>query len=174
MAGAARTRSPSQPAREAGLALTAHAGEVAGPQRVREVLDFGVRRVAHGVTADDDPDAARQLLRARDITLDLCPTSNVQAGIVADRSRTIRSPRSIAPGSASRSRPTTGPSPARPLTEELARTRRRARPGATTSWPTIALNAFRRAFAPPALAGAAHARTPTRAWDAWRSDAAIS
>ena len=42
-------------AREAGLALTAHAGEVAGAQRVREVLDFGVRRVAHGVTAIEDP-----------------------------------------------------------------------------------------------------------------------
>ena len=69
-------------AREAGLALTAHAGEVAGPQRVREVLDFGVRRVAHGVTAIEDP-ALLELLRARDITLDLCPTSNVQAGIVA-------------------------------------------------------------------------------------------
>ena len=72
-------------AREGGLALTAHAGEVAGPQRVREVLDFGISRVAHGVTAVDD-DALLQLLRARDITLDLCPTSNVQAGIVADLS----------------------------------------------------------------------------------------
>ncbi len=68
-------------ARDVGLALTAHAGEVAGPQRVREVLDFGVRRVAHGVTAMDDPELVT-LLRGRDITLDLCPTSNVQAGVV--------------------------------------------------------------------------------------------
>jgi adenosine deaminase len=68
-------------ARDAGLGLTAHAGEVAGPGRVREVLDFGVRRVAHGVTAADDDDLLA-VLRARDITLDLCPTSNVQAGIV--------------------------------------------------------------------------------------------
>jgi adenosine deaminase len=69
-------------AREAGLALTAHAGEVPGAHRVREVLDFGVRRVAHGVTAIEDP-TLLELLRARDVTLDLCPTSNVQAGIVA-------------------------------------------------------------------------------------------
>ena len=45
------------------------------------MLDFGVRRVAHGVTAIEDP-ALLDLLRARDVTLDLCPTSNVQAGIV--------------------------------------------------------------------------------------------
>ena len=80
-------------AREAGLALTAHAGEVAGAQRVREVLDFGVRRVAHGVTAIEDP-ALLDALRARDITLDLCPTSNVQAGIVplAGRAPACRAP----------------------------------------------------------------------------------
>ena len=79
------TRPPSTRPARAASRLTAHAGEVPGPQRVREVLDFGISRVAHGVTAVDD-DALLQLLRARDITLDLCPTSNVQAGIVADLS----------------------------------------------------------------------------------------
>ena len=66
-----------------GLALTAHAGEVPGSQRIREALTLGVRRIAHGVTAADDPDLVA-LLRQRDVTLDLCPTSNVQAGIVPD------------------------------------------------------------------------------------------
>lgn len=64
-----------------GLALTAHAGEVAGAERVREALAFGVRRVAHGVTAAED-DELLDALRALDVTLDLCPTSNVQAGVV--------------------------------------------------------------------------------------------
>ena len=82
MAGAPHAAAFNE-AREGGLALTAHAGEVPGAQRVREVLDFGIRRVAHGVTAIED-DALLQLLRARDVTLDLCPTSNVQAGIVPD------------------------------------------------------------------------------------------
>ena len=49
---------------------------------MREVLDFGVRRVAHGVTIEDP--TSSMLLRARDVTLDLCPTSNVQAGVVDD------------------------------------------------------------------------------------------
>jgi len=69
-------------AADAGLALTAHAGEVTEPERIREVLAFGVRRIAHGVTAIDD-DALIARLRQEEITLDLCPTSNVQAGIVA-------------------------------------------------------------------------------------------
>ena len=47
-------------AREAGLALTAHAGEVSGAQRVREVLDFGV--TAGGARRDRDrgPGAPRR------------------------------------------------------------------------------------------------------------------
>jgi adenosine deaminase len=69
-------------AAEAGLSLTAHAGEVPGAQHVREVLAFGVTRIAHGVTAADDADL-QAALRDADVTLDLCPTSNVQAGIVA-------------------------------------------------------------------------------------------
>lgn len=66
-----------------GLGLTAHAGEVAGAERVREAIDLGVSRIAHGVTAADDPEVVA-LLRERSVTLDLCPTSNVQAGIVTD------------------------------------------------------------------------------------------
>ena len=40
-------------------------------------------RIAHGVTAASGTGAGGPL-RERDVTLDLCPTSNVQAGIVAD------------------------------------------------------------------------------------------
>ena len=84
-------------AREVGLALTAHAGEVAGAERVREVLDFGVRRVAHGVTAAEDP-ALLDLLRARDITLDLCPDLERPGRRRRLRSPSTRSRRSIGPG----------------------------------------------------------------------------
>ena len=38
-------------------------------------------RIAHGPGAVDDPELCRELI-ARRVTLDLCPTSNVQAGIV--------------------------------------------------------------------------------------------
>jgi adenosine deaminase len=66
---------------EGGLALTAHAGEVAGPERIREVLAFGVTRIAHGVTVIEDQGLVARV-RDEDVTLDMCPTSNVQAGIV--------------------------------------------------------------------------------------------
>jgi adenosine deaminase len=65
-----------------GLALTAHAGEVPGPERIHEVLAFGVSRIAHGATTAADAELVA-LVRDRDVTLDLCPTSNVQAGLVA-------------------------------------------------------------------------------------------
>ena len=65
-----------------GLHVTAHAGEVPGTERVAELLELGVTRIAHGVSAAHNEPLVAEI-RARGITLDLCPTSNVQAGIVA-------------------------------------------------------------------------------------------
>ncbi len=99
---------------------------MAGPERVREVLEFGVRRVAHGVTAEGDPDLV-ELLRARDITLDLCPTSNVQAGIVdslADHPIARLHRAGVSVTISTDDRTVTGIT----LTQELARCRRGARP----------------------------------------------
>lgn len=68
-------------AREAGLRLTAHAGEGLGPGSVRGALDvLGVERVGHGVRAAEDP-ALLRLLAARGIPLEICPTSNLRTGI---------------------------------------------------------------------------------------------
>jgi adenosine deaminase len=153
-------------AREGGLALTAHAGEVAGPQRVREVLDFGISRVAHGVTAVDD-DALLQLLRARDITLDLCPTSNVQAGIVADLSShpiAALHRAGVKVTLSTDDRTVTGTS----LSEEMARTAN-AVELTNDELASIALNAFASAFAPP-VAVAPIRTGAARAWDAWRNE----
>ena len=44
-------------AREAGLGLTVHAGEWAGPESVRGGLALGVSRIGHGVRASEDPGA---------------------------------------------------------------------------------------------------------------------
>ncbi|HEX2767403.1 MAG TPA: adenosine deaminase [Candidatus Limnocylindria bacterium] len=153
-------------ARDGGLALTAHAGEVEGPQRIREILDFGVRRVAHGVTAAGDADIL-SFIRARDITLDMCPTSNVQAGIVASVAEHPLAALHRAGVSVTIStddRTVTGTT----LSEELARCL--ADGGLSRSeLATIAVNAFRRAFAPPALLGAVTAEA-SRAWEAWVSE----
>ena len=68
-------------ARGGGLHITLHAGEWGGAAQVRRALAVDPERIAHGPGAIDDPELCRELI-ARGVTLDLCPTSNVQAGIV--------------------------------------------------------------------------------------------
>jgi len=68
-------------ARAGGLRITLHAGEWGGATQIRRALQMDPKRIAHGPGAIDDPDLCRELI-ARDLTLDLCPTSNWQAGIV--------------------------------------------------------------------------------------------
>jgi adenosine deaminase len=68
-------------ARAGGLRITIHAGEWGGAAQVRRALTVEPERIAHGPGAIDDPDLCRELT-ARGVTLDLCPTSNWQAGIV--------------------------------------------------------------------------------------------
>ena len=68
-------------ARKGGLQITIHAGEWGGAAQVRGALVVGPERIAHGPGAVDDPALSAELA-ARGVTLDLCPTSNVQAGIV--------------------------------------------------------------------------------------------
>lgn len=76
-----RHRRAFEVARAAGLRITIHAGEWGGAAQVRRALALDPERIAHGPGAIDDPDLCRELA-ARGIALDLCPTSNVQAGIV--------------------------------------------------------------------------------------------
>ncbi len=71
-------------AREAGLRLTTHAGEFGGPDSVRDaVRALGVERIGHGVRAIEDPDLMYELVD-RDITLEVCPGSNVALGLYPD------------------------------------------------------------------------------------------
>jgi len=68
-------------ARAGGLRITLHAGEWGGAAQVRRALAVSPERIAHGPGAIDDPALCAELI-ARGVTLDLCPTSNWQAGIV--------------------------------------------------------------------------------------------
>lgn len=67
---------------EAGVPFTIHAGEFGGPERVWEAIEQGhATRVGHGIAAFHDPNLL-DLLRERQIHLELCPTSNVRTGVV--------------------------------------------------------------------------------------------
>ncbi|MFP7672631.1 adenosine deaminase [Marivita sp. S0852] len=64
-------------AREAGLRLTAHAGEWGGARSVQDALtDLRVERIGHGVQAITDP-ALIDRIMDDGIVLELCPGSNV-------------------------------------------------------------------------------------------------
>ncbi len=68
-------------AREAGLALTAHAGEWGGAQSVKDAVDdLKVVRLGHGVQAIDDP-ALVDRLAEDEIVFEVCPGSNVALGV---------------------------------------------------------------------------------------------
>jgi adenosine deaminase len=70
-------------AREAGLRLTAHAGEFAGAESVRETIrELAPERLGHAVHAADDP-ALLDLIAGRGIAIECCPTSNVLTTSVA-------------------------------------------------------------------------------------------
>jgi adenosine deaminase len=70
-------------ARQYGLGLTVHTGE-AGPidevARVVELLEPD--RIGHGVKAAYDP-RAMAMIRERGIVLEICPTSNLNTGVVS-------------------------------------------------------------------------------------------
>lgn len=68
-------------ARDAGLRLTAHAGETGGPESIRQALDIGAERIGHGIRAAEDADLMRRLREER-IPLEVCITSNVRTGAV--------------------------------------------------------------------------------------------
>ncbi|WP_375550337.1 MULTISPECIES: adenosine deaminase [Rhodophyticola] len=68
-------------AREAGLRITAHAGEWGGAGSVWDAInDLGVERVGHGVQAIEDP-ALVEHLAETGVVLECCPGSNVVLGV---------------------------------------------------------------------------------------------
>lgn len=68
---------------EQGLRRLIHAGEIGGPQQVREAVELlGAERIGHGIGAMHDP-ALMDLLAERRIALEICPTSNLRTGALA-------------------------------------------------------------------------------------------
>ena len=64
-------------ANELGVPATCHAGDSQGPDTVRDALSFGVRRIGHGHHIYHAPALVRQAVE-RGVTLEICPTSNIQ------------------------------------------------------------------------------------------------
>ena len=66
-----------------GLHRLIHAGEIGGPEKIREAVELlGAERIGHGIAAINDP-ALMDFLADRRIPLEICPQSNVRTGALA-------------------------------------------------------------------------------------------
>jgi adenosine deaminase/aminodeoxyfutalosine deaminase len=66
-----------------GLHRLVHAGEIGGPEAVREAVELlGAERIGHGIAAIRD-ERTVEFLAARQIPLEICPTSNLRTGALA-------------------------------------------------------------------------------------------
>src|SRR5580658_11105679 len=78
-AGAEPFRELFQEAREAGLRLTAHAGETMGPESIWAALNIGAERIGHALSAQHDAELLA-ILAERQIPLEINVTSNIRTG----------------------------------------------------------------------------------------------
>jgi aminodeoxyfutalosine deaminase len=70
-------------ARSEGLRIVCHAGEIGGPESVREAVEIlGAERIGHGIAVMNDP-ALAESLATRRVVLENCPTSNLCTGALA-------------------------------------------------------------------------------------------
>ena len=67
--------------KELNIPFTIHAGEAAGPESIWKALEFGAKRIGHGVRAIEDEALMAELVK-RKIPLEMCPTSNLQTKAV--------------------------------------------------------------------------------------------
>ena len=76
-------RAVYQKAAEYGLHRLMHAGEIGGPEKIREAIELlGAERIGHGIAAIHDP-ALMDILATRCIPLEICPASNLRTGALA-------------------------------------------------------------------------------------------
>ncbi len=69
--------------RDAGLRVTVHAGEAAGPESMWQAIkELGAERIGHGVKAIQDPELMAYLAKNK-IGIESCITSNIQTSTVA-------------------------------------------------------------------------------------------
>ena len=107
--------------RRAGLGLTVHAGETGGADEVREALEsLEPDRIGHGVRSAEDP-AVLGMLHDRGTVLEVCPSSNLNTGVLRNVAEVRRVVRALVDGDVRFTISTDGPEMLRSyLRDELA------------------------------------------------------
>lgn len=67
-------------ARKLGIPFTIHAGEADGPQSIKKAIEFGAKRIGHGVRATEDKEIIDLLVKTQ-IPLEVCVKSNIDTRI---------------------------------------------------------------------------------------------
>ena len=67
-------------ANEYNIPFTIHAGEADGPESIKKAIEFGAKRIGHGVRCIEDENLVEYIIK-NNIVLEVCPTSNIQTGI---------------------------------------------------------------------------------------------
>lgn len=67
-------------AKEHGVPYVIHAGEADGAESVRAAVDFGAKRIGHGIRSLEDGALTAELAK-KQLPLEICPTSNVCTAI---------------------------------------------------------------------------------------------
>lgn len=74
-------------AKAQGLHVTIHAAEAGDASNIREAIEeLGAERIGHGVRAREDLSVIDLLIR-HNVTLEMCPTSNFQTGVISGLSQ---------------------------------------------------------------------------------------
>ena len=68
-------------AKEKHIPFTIHAGETSSSTAVITAINYGAKRIGHGIKVVNDKQA-KELIRQKDILLEVCPTSNVQTNVI--------------------------------------------------------------------------------------------
>jgi adenosine deaminase len=69
-------------AADLGIGRTVHAGEGRPPREIREAIEsLRATRIGHGTTLLDDA-SVLDLVLSRNVTIEACPTSNLQTGVI--------------------------------------------------------------------------------------------
>lgn len=60
--------------------FTIHSGEADGPKSIRAALDFGAKRLGHGIRVIEDKNLLKYV-KDNNIVLEVCPTSNIHTSV---------------------------------------------------------------------------------------------
>lgn len=76
-------------ARERKVPYIIHAGETGSLQSIRDAVDFGAKRLGHGI-AMQGSDEVQSIVRDRGIAVEMCPTSNFQTNAATEDGYPLR------------------------------------------------------------------------------------